>query len=163
MIVMKMIDTGATFSPCRKYRYGLHRVWSNLAKPRYAMFIGLNPSTADETLDDPTIRRCITYARDWGYDGYIMGNIFAYRATKPEVMKACPSPIGDDNDVWLKHLVARSEIVIAAWGTHGTHLGRGDQVRSLIPNLHVLQLTKDGHPNHPLYLKKTLTPVRWES
>ena len=78
----------ATFSECRKYRYTLWRRWDGLFASGYAMFIGLNPSTADETNDDPTIRRCIGYARDWGYGGLCMTNLFAFRATLPKNMKA---------------------------------------------------------------------------
>ena len=76
----------AVFSPCRTYRYALSRVWA--ADKPYALFIGLNPSTADETLDDPTIRRCIDFAKRWGYGGLVMANLFAYRATEPSEMKA---------------------------------------------------------------------------
>ena len=68
------------------------------------MFIGLNPSTADEIQDDPTIRRCIRYAKDWNYGGYIMGNIFAYRSTDPKKLLHIDDPIGRKNDYWLKKL-----------------------------------------------------------
>ena len=81
----------AVFSPCRTYRYALSRVWA--ADKPYALFIGLNPSTADETLDDPTIRRCIDFAKRWGYGGLVMANLFAYRATDPAVMKRAAEPV----------------------------------------------------------------------
>ena len=89
----------AVFSPCRTYRYALSRVWA--ADKPYALFIGLNPSTADETLDDPTIRRCIDFAKRWGYGGLVMANLFAYRATNPSEMKAATDPVGVANDEWL--------------------------------------------------------------
>lgn len=125
------------------------------------MFVGLNPSTADEVKNDPTVSRCISYARSWGYGGLCMTNIFAFRATDPKVMKAHPDPIGTENDRYLATLAAEAGIVVAAWGTHGTHLGRGEAVRQLIPGLCCLRQTQEGHPNHPLYLPKTLIPRPW--
>jgi len=125
------------------------------------MFIGLNPSTADETTDDPTIRRCVGFARAWGYDALCMVNLFAYRATNPADMEKDVEPIGTYNDYTLKKLASGAGIVIAAWGAHGTHLGRDAQVRALLPTLHYLRLTKDGHPGHPLYLPSNLRPIPW--
>jgi hypothetical protein len=125
------------------------------------MFIGLNPSTADETVDDPTIRRCLSFAKAWGYDGMSMANLFAFRATDPAVMLSEPEPIGSENDTYLLNMARRAGIVIAAWGTQGGHLGRDASVRKMIPNLHYLRLTKDGHPGHPLYLPGDLEPMLW--
>lgn len=157
------MERTATFSPCRRYRYSLWRNWADLlgASKGYAMFIGLNPSTADETEDDPTIRRCIAFAKSWGYDGLCMTNLFAFRATDPELMLAEPAPVGNDNDSHLLSMAKSAGIVIAAWGPPGAHLGRDASVRELIPNLHYLRLTKDGHPGHPLYLPGTLVPIAW--
>ena len=160
MIDPKDIEAGASFSPCRRYRYDLLRAWG--PEP-FAMFIGLNPSTADEVNNDPTVRRCIRYARDWGYGGLIMTNIFAFRATDPKVMKACPEPVGPGNDAALIRRAGQAGIVVAAWGTHGAHLERGAVVRNLLADLHCLRLTKDGHPSHPLYLPAHLEPLRWPS
>ena len=145
------------FSPCRTYRYALWREWSS--GDGYAMFVGLNPSTADETQDDPTIRRCIAFAEAWGYSGLCMTNLFAYRATKPADMKAAVDPVGPDTDRHLQTLAASAGVIVAAWGVNGTHKGRDIEVRKLLPVLHCLQLTKSGHAKHPLYLLKTLTPV----
>lgn len=153
------MTSDATFSLCRTYRYDLWRRW--IGGDGYAMFVGLNPSTADETEDDPTIRRCIAYAKAWGYSGLCMTNLFAYRATEPKKMMQVADPVGPSNDATLRTLAGRAGVVVAAWGTHGTHLGRGDAVRELLPALHYLRLTKDGHPGHPLYLPKTLVPVAW--
>lgn len=125
------------------------------------MFIGLNPSTADEVQDDPTVRRCIRYAQSWGYGALCMANIFAYRATDPRIMMEAADPVGPDNDYQLVELAARASVIIAAWGVHGTFQGRGDAVRSMLPNLHYLRLTKDGSPAHPLYLPRTLVPIAW--
>lgn len=122
------------------------------------MFVGLNPSTADETLDDPTIRRCVGFAKDWGYSGLCMTNLFAFRATDPAKMLAAPDPVGPDNDKVLQELAQNAGVVVAAWGTHGAHLKRDAHVRSLLPRLHCLWLTKAGFPGHPLYLPKNLTP-----
>ncbi len=152
----------AEFSPCRRYRYSLWREWGGMfgsERQGYAMFIGLNPSTADETNDDPTIRRCIAFARDWGYSALCMTNLFAYRATDPAKMLVQADPVGPDNDKTLLQLAGGSEIVVAAWGIHGDHRGRADEVRRMLPRLHYLGLTKDGYPKHPLYLPKTLRPV----
>ena len=149
----------ADFSPCRTYRYALWRRWGDA--PDYVMFVGLNPSTADETQDDPTIRRCIAYAKDWGYSGLCMTNLFAFRATDPEVMKMADDPIGPENDRYLDECAYGAGVVVAAWGVHGTLGGRHRPVIVRLPKLHYLRLTKDGHPGHPLYLPKTLTPQPW--
>ena len=149
--------SAATFSPCRRYRYTLWRRWGD---GPYAMFVGLNPSTADETQDDPTIRRCIRFARDWGYSALCMTNLFALRATDPKVMLSDPNPEGQDNDYWLVQSAAGAGIVVAAWGAHGGHQRQDDHVRRLLPGkLHHLALTKDGKPRHPLYLRADSTPV----
>lgn len=149
----------AVFSPCRTYRYALSRVWA--ADKPYALFIGLNPSTADETLDDPTIRRCISFASDWGYGGLVMANLFAYRATDPSEMKAATDPVGVANDEWLMELAKYAGVVVAAWGNHGAHQQRSAQVRTLLPAMQYLKMNKSGEPSHPLYLKSSLTPQRW--
>lgn len=150
------ISCSASFSPCRRYRYELWRRW---ATGPYAMFIGLNPSTADETQDDPTIRRCINFAKAWGYSALCMTNLFAFRATDPRDMKAEAFPIGGHhNDLSLRSLSESAGVVIAAWGVHGTHLDRAADVVKLIPNLQCLGLSKEGHPRHPLYLKADCRP-----
>ncbi len=155
-----VMDKSASFSDCRTYRYALWRTWD--AEADYVMFVGLNPSTADETMDDPTIRRCIAFAKDWGYGGLVMTNLFAYRSTDPAVMKVASDPVGPANDGWLSMLSENAGIVIAAWGTHGTHQQRNAVVCKLIPELHCLRQTKGGHPGHPLYLPKTLQPVHFK-
>ena len=122
------------------------------------MFVGLNPSTADETIDDPTIRRCRGFAKDWGYGSLCMTNLFAFRATEPSEMKRVGQPVGEDNDLTLRKLAAGAGIVIAAWGVHGVYRSRNRIVKRLIPKLYCLGKTKDGHPKHPLYLPKNSTP-----
>lgn len=148
------------FSDDRVYRYVLKRAWGSQFG-RYVQFIGLNPSTADETQDDPTIRRCINYAKAWGYDGLVMTNIFAFRATDPRVMRAHPEPIGPANQATLIDVNWYADLSVACWGAHGEFMGRGEAVRAALKDLHVLKLTKDGHPGHPLYLRSDLSPVAW--
>jgi hypothetical protein len=155
------MNKAAIFSTGREYRYALWRTWSGGSTPRYVMFIGLNPSTADETNDDPTIRRCIRFAQDWGYDGLVMTNLFAVRTKDPKVMKAHPSPVGDLNDQWLETLARNAAVVVAAWGADGGFRDRGEVVRQMLPRLHCLKVTKAGHPSHPLYLPASLRPVPW--
>lgn len=160
LLMNKYIKSGAIFSKCRKYRYVLRRVWDN--KKNTVNFIGLNPSTANELDDDPTIRRCVNYAKAWDYGGIFMLNIFAFRATDPKIMQEARTPIGKLNDFYLKKCCnLMGSITIACWGVHGVYLGRNIEVRNLIPSLLCLGKTKDGHPKHPLYLKKDLKPVRY--
>jgi len=123
------------------------------------MFIGLNPSTADENNDDPTVRRCIRYAFDWGYGGLCMANIFAFRATDPVEMKRAADPIGPENDKYLIELSEGAGIVVIAWGNHGSFHDRGNQVLKLLDDFFYLGLTKSKQPKHPLYLRKDLKPI----
>ena len=156
----KIFSSDALFSEDRIYRYALWRTWDETL-PK-ALFIGLNPSTADEVQDDPTIRRCIRYSRDWGYGGYIMGNIFGYRSTDPLALKKIKDPIGDKNNFWLKKLHKQASITIAAWGNHGNLLNRGKEVETFIDDLHCLKITKEGNPWHPLYLPAKLEPIKFK-
>lgn len=150
------------FSPCRRWRYTLWREW-DMTNPTFLMVIGLNPSTADETQDDPTVRLCIGYAKRWGFGALCMTNIFAWRETSPDIMKAQPSPVGVDNDAWLKFWASRAGLILGAWGIDGAHLGRGAEVARLLNGhgLHCLGTTKSGHPWHPLYKSKNLRPQKF--
>ncbi len=152
----------AEFSDDRVYRYRLSRRWPTLETriPYIAVFIGLNPSTADENVDDPTIRRCIGFAQRLGCAGLDMLNLFAYRATDPKAMKAEEHPIEPvgtwQNDTVIREVEHKSEaIIIAAWGTHGSHLDRDREVMHLLRHrdVHCLGTTKAGFPRHPLYLR----------
>lgn len=144
--------TGAVFSDCRDYRYLLWRSWSS--NP-YVLFICLNPSTADETQDDPTIRRCRRFAMDWGYGAIVMANLFAYRATKPKDMIDQQHPTGRDNDAWLHYLAQNAGIIVCAWGANGSYRNRGEKITQLLNpyKLMCLGVTKEGQPRHPLYIK----------
>src|ERR1019366_6557448 len=104
------MQRNAILSDCRRYRFELWRTWDDLLNDGngYAMFVGLNPSTADETEDDPTIRRCTDYAQRWGYSGLCMTNLFAYRATLPQDMRGAPDPVGEGNDDHLIQCAANA-------------------------------------------------------
>ena len=151
---MSFINKTANFSSCRKYRYSLSRIWDKQKK--FVLFIGLNPSTADEEMDDPTIRRCSGYAQNWGYGGFMMVNLFAYRTTFPSNLKKVKCPIGNENDKYIVKLSKKADITVAAWGDNGNLYNRDKQVLSLVPNLLCLKINKSGQPAHPLYLKKNL-------
>jgi len=152
----------ASFSPDRKYRYVLHRRWESLFPTKRVTFIGLNPSKADENIDDNTISVCIGFAKAWGYNEIAMVNLFAFRSTKPEGMMKEPDPIGQDNDIILQSVCMTSDLVIAAWGTNGEHMDRDEQVLDLLNlDIYCLAETKNGHPHHPLYLSKDTKPFLW--
>lgn len=148
------METGAYLSEDRRYRYSLWCTWDG--SKGYVMFVGLNPSTADETQDDPTIRRCIRFSKDWGYGGVYMVNLFAVRATDPKDMKLFHSPIGPENDKSLMAVAHNAGKIVCAWGANGNHLDRDKQVFELLSSYYDLQclgVTKAGHPRHPLYIK----------
>lgn len=153
----------AEYSPCLRYRYTLTRVW-NAAGGR-ALFVLLNPSTATEMHNDPTVERCERRARALGYGAFRVCNIFAYRATDPRVMRAAADPVGPDNDAALAASAAWADRIVCAWGTHGAHLGRGPAVERLLrttgrPLFH-LGLSAAGHPRHPLYIGYARQPEPW--
>lgn len=157
---MKYLEAGADIRGRRhEYRYSLWRIWDRDLAP--VMFIGLNPSTADATLDDPTLVRCMGFARDWGYGGVYTTNLFAFRATDPRDMKRAAAPIGPDNDRVISELAGKVEKVVAAWGNDGAWMDRAQAVRGLVPELHYLKMNRSGQPAHPLYLPKGLTPRTW--
>ena len=154
-----LVNKNATFSDCRKYRYALSRTWNG--KKKTILFIGLNPSTANEKIDDPTIRRCINYAQNWGYGSLLMVNLFAYRATLPSELKNVKNPIGNDNDLHILELSKKADLTVAAWGNEGFLLNRDKEVKKLIPNLMCLKINKSGQPAHPLYQKKDLKLIKY--
>lgn len=156
------VCSGATFDPTRSYRYLLWRRW-DVTLPEVA-FVMLNPSTADETDDDPTIRRCAGFARAWGFGGIVVANLFAFRSASPLALRSCPDPVGPENNRYLCAVRERTNSVIAAWGQHGALFGRSAQVRGLLEAggpLSVLRLNAGGEPAHPLYLPGSLRPVPW--
>lgn len=131
---------------------------------RMVAFIGLNPSTALPEKLDPTVTRCERFAKDWGYDGFIMLNIFSYRATSPTDMKRAKDPTGDPVNIdAIRGVCQQAGRVVCCWGNHGVHLNRGNQVRDILQHDNIdlkhLGLCKTGQPKHPLYLKATTKPI----
>ena len=153
----------AVYSECERYRYLLTRVWNDDA-PR-ALFVMLNPSTATEVQNDPTVERCERRARALGFDGFAVANIFGFRATDPRVMRAAADPVGPGNDAAILELAGWAGRVICAWGTHGVHLGRGRAVEAALRGaghrLQHLGLTQGGQPKHPLYVGYGRQPQDW--
>jgi len=153
-------DTGARFSRCKRYRYVLWRRWDE-DRP-LVMMIGLNPSTADASRDDPTIRRCIGFARDWGAGGLVMTNLFAFRATDPSDLRRAADPVGPRNDWWIRRMGRLCPTIVAVWGNEGTLQRRSAKLRErLTDRLHVIRLNRSGEPAHPLYLPSGLQPTPW--
>jgi hypothetical protein len=144
------MEKNAFFSEDRKYRYVLWRIWDR--KRPIVLFICLNPSTADERSDDPTIRKCMGFAQKWGYGGIILVNLFAFRATKPVDLRKASDPIGPENDKWIQDQLGKAGLIVGAWGNHGKFMGRGEYYLEKISDLCYLKMNKTGHPAHPLYL-----------
>ncbi|MFW6027332.1 MAG: DUF1643 domain-containing protein [bacterium] len=162
--ILDLGDRGAELSDCGRYRFLLWRRW-NKTRPR-AVFIMLNPSTADATEDDPTIRRCIGFAKRWGYGGIRIANLFAFRATKPADLWKADDPVGSGNLPAIERAMETKGIHVAAWGADKRADRQAKRVRTLfyemgIP-LYALKLTKAGHPSHPLYLPNDSMPVVYE-
>ncbi len=152
----------ALYSPCERYRYSLTRHW---AEGTHALFVMLNPSTATERQNDPTVERCERRARVLGHGGFTVCNIFAWRETDPHKMRRAEDPVGPANDAAITAACEAADMIVAAWGTHGAHLGRGPAVETLMRGtgrpMHHLGLTKDGHPRHPLYIGYATQPMLW--
>lgn len=155
-----MTESGAEFSPCGKYRYALWRIWDS-TKPKVA-FIGLNPSTANATSDDPTIRRVKAFSRDWGFGGVYMLNLFAIISPDPKVLLECEDPIGE-NDNWTCSIAAKCSAVVFAWGSfpEASRSGRDATIVREFPNAICLKKTKGGHPSHPLYIPSNTQPIHF--
>ncbi len=157
------------FSPCRKWRYVLKHTWRDLfdTEERAVAWIALNPSTADENRLDPTLRRIRGFSMDWGFNTFYMLNLFGFRATDPKDMLAAEDPVGPENDRWICEIAKKSPFTVCAWGVHGKYLDRQkavfSELRALNCSLRYLELTKDGVPKHPLYLRKDLKPLELES
>jgi hypothetical protein len=149
----------AAFSPDRVYRYALWRTWDD-TKPK-VMFVGLNPSTADETNNDNTVNACVRHATNWGYGGFVIGNLFAFCDTDQKFIWQVPNPIGPENDAWLKRLAKQSDKIIAAWSNDGWRDKRGEIVCKMFPEIYCLRRNKSGEPHHPLYIKTPSQPVKY--
>lgn len=156
-------ESVAIYSPCESYRYSLTRVWDPAGSR--AAFIMLNPSTATEVQNDPTVERCERRARALGHGAFRVTNIFAWRDTDPKAMRKAAEPVGPANDAAIVDACDWADVVVCAWGTHGAHMGRGAAVETLLRaggwRLHHLGLTLDGHPRHPLYISYATRPEPW--
>ena len=182
------LDSGAVISPCGRYRYRLWREWRDLDAhndknwqwlgaedgagtpvgwPKSLVFIMLNPSTADGKKDDPTIRKCVSFARRLKYERIEVVNLFAFRATKPKVVLALThecDPVGWENQKHVEKVLEKAGMIICAWGIHGNHLAQDETMLGWITGASSLRpkalgLTKDGQPRHPLYLKGDAEPL----
>lgn len=145
---------GATFSPCRTFRYALWRDWNWQGYANRVAFVGLNPSTADENVDDPTIRRCIGFAKAWGFGGIVMLNLYGFRATDPKAMLSALDRVGPGNDEELAYQRTRVGLIVAAWGAHAEQSRATEVCKILAKSIYALGSTKSGMPKHPLYLAK---------
>ena len=149
----------ATFSDCGRYRYLLERRWHD---GFICAFIGLNPSTATASSDDATIRKCMTLARNWGFSGMTMANLFAIRCRYPHILSTHQDPVGSDNDRFLLPAIEQAHTAVAMWGNHGLKSyglsARRDQdILALRDDWQCVGITKRGAPRHPLYIASTST------
>lgn len=160
----------ALFSPCGTYRYTLERHFTDGVEGRTVVFVMLNPSTADEQKNDPTVRRCVGFAHNWRASKLVVVNLFALRSTDPRGLERAHEsgvdPVGPDNNEAIVGVAREASTVVCAWGRHGAFLERGYRVRKMLRSvgveLNFLKLTEDGVPYHPLYLPARLVPQRWE-
>lgn len=155
----------ATISPCGLYRYWLERAWDIGTGKDFLNFIMLNPSTADAEKDDPTIRKCVGFAKRWGYGGVHIVNLFALRATDPGVMLEHADPVGPENDHFIEAGALSAPVTVCGWGRMGSHRDRAAQVLSIVrrlcPRVVALRVNRDGSPAHPLYMPYDIEPVEY--
>ncbi len=157
----------ACFSACENYRFMLFRSWIDglfETEMRLINFLMLNPSTASQDQDDPTIRRCIGFAKKWGFNSLVITNIFALRSTNPAALFHVSDPIGKENDAHLFYWSIRAEKTVCAWGNHGLLKERGKIVKdglSLSAKLYYLEMTKEKQPKHPLYIAANQPLSEW--
>ncbi|MEM7102805.1 MAG: DUF1643 domain-containing protein [Bacteroidota bacterium] len=152
--------TDAIFSNDRIYRYRLSRYWDD-TKPA-VLFIGLNPSTADEKTNDPTIRRLIGFARRWGFGTMHVCNLYAFRTPYPKELFKYHTPVGPENDAWIKRTQEAVEKVVLVYGTHGTKNDRHLEILDLVNHPWCVKYSKYNLPMHPLYLSYTKQPLAYE-
>lgn len=157
------MNAGATFSPCRRYRYCLWREWDSSLPT--VVFCGLNPSTADEHDDDATIRRVLAFSRAWGFGRLIMVNAYAWcDRDRKRMLRTVAEPVGPDNAATIRYWATHAALFVAAWG-NDIRAREAFAVRTLLRQagvaIHVLRLTGQGNPEHPLYLPGHLRPITW--
>lgn len=167
---MTLTHSSASLSVNGKYRYSLNRFSPNPV--RNVLWVMLNPSTADAENNDPTIRRLMSFTEAWGFDSMSVVNLYAFRATDPRELRLIGEGVrrldvvGRDNDVWIGACARSASLIVCAWGQPGPYEDRARNVRALLhlnhhEPLHCLRVNKNGHPSHPLYLPKSLTPKVW--
>lgn len=152
-------ERGAEFSEDRKHRYALWRIWDK-SKP-LIMFIGLNPSKANEVDSDNTVTRVRNFAMNWGYGGFYMMNLFAYVSTDPRRLVSCKD--NTLNDSWLNTVRKSCKDVVFAWGAFKQAKERSKKVIEMFPDALALKITKDGSPWHPLYVSSKIQPIKFKS
>ncbi len=163
MLQMSAIERCATFDPLGHYRYSLGRRWS--PAPTLAIIM-LNPSQADGSLDDPTLRRCMGLAQGWGFGAIAVVNLFAYRSPQPQVLRQVADPIGPENDGAIAAAVDQADQVLLAWGNGGSWRGRDRTVLNRLapyqPKFHCLGQNRTGQPRHPLYVPRQAPLLPWQ-
>ncbi len=149
----------AVISKCGRYRYRLEREVGERSS-RSVLFVMLNPSTADAEIDDPTIRRCASFVRSWGYGRLVVVNLFAFRATDPRALRTAKDPVGPRNDSFVVGEARKAARIVAAWGTGGKYLDRDRVAMGLLADggVECLGTTDEGFPRHPLYLGRDVLP-----
>lgn len=149
----------AVFSSCGCYRYDWHYRWG---AGKCVMFIGLNPSVANIQRTDATVRRCIAFAKSWGYGAVRLVNLFSWVDPYPVGMLSASHPVGADNERYIISGAKESDLIVAVWGNDGSYQGRDLAVKQMLKGrLNALQLNKNGSPSHPLFLRKDLQPFPW--
>jgi hypothetical protein len=146
-------SSGAEFSEGELYRYHLHREW-NPSRGR-VLWVMLNPSTADASVLDPTLRRCLGFTLAWGYGRFDVVNLFALRSPYPEALRNVPDPVGPVNNLYISAAAHHADLIVSAWGVHGSLFGRDVDVLRFLKRYPVVSLgrTQNGSPRHPLYVK----------
>jgi len=173
----RWLSHGATFSFCRRWRYTLWRQWDPGSEKDYCAFIGLNPSTADEVQNDPTVTRCINFAKAWGFPGMWMLNLFALRSTDPKGLYAAVNPYGPHENWKIIWDIAQDNCaqVVVCWGAHGAYQRAGHTLLTMLDpqwagctpgcgkQLKCFGKTKSRQPKHPLYLANATPLLDWET
>lgn len=163
MTVATDITRKASFSRCKHYRYKLERRWDAHNPAKRVVFIGLNPSTADHRVDDPTIRRCMDFTQRWGFNAVTVVNLFAYRTPYPQELRQALDPIGPYNTKYLSRVINSADLVIACWGRHGNWRDQDKRIAKRHASaLHCLAINSDGSPAHPLYQRGDTQPFKWQ-
>jgi hypothetical protein len=158
---IKLEGNGAVFNDpnTRLYRYALWRVWNK--DNGLVMFIGLNPSTANERDNDPTIRCVMSFAYNWGFGGVVMANLFGLISPYPEDLITCKDPLGG-NDQWVEALAKHCQRIVFAWGKFKETKLIASNVIEMFPEAYALKLNNDGSPRHPLYVPSKVIPVKFK-